>query len=118
MVDLEVQESNKNQKKEYISDKEISKSKSSEKIFYEIPKFDGKNVPVKEVARLMGKDQQFIRQGIINGKLPIGTAFKKHIIDEYGQIKESSFYDFYVSPKLLYEYTGIIYNENKSDRLT
>ena len=80
--------------------------------------FSGKNVPIKEISKLMGKDQQFIRQGIINGKLPIGTAFKKHIIDEYGQIKEPSFYDFYVSPKLLYEYTGIIYNENKSDRLT
>ena len=44
---------------------------------YDVPKFDGRNVPVKDVAKLMGKDQQFIRQGIINGKLPIGTAFKK-----------------------------------------
>lgn len=46
-----------------------------------MPKFNGKNVPVKEVARLMGKDQQFIRQ------------------------------EFYISPRLLWEYTGIIYNE-------
>ena len=48
---------------------------------YDVPKFDGKNIPVKVVAKLMGKDQQFIRQGIINGKLPIGTAFKKKILD-------------------------------------
>ena len=83
---------------------------NNEKIKYEIPQFDGKNVPVKEVAKLMGKDQQFVRQGIINGKLPIGTAFKKTIIDKkWNQEKESSEYDFYISPRLLWEYTGIIY---------
>ena len=35
-----------------------------EQDIHEYPEFSGKNVPVKEVARLMGKDQQFIRQGI------------------------------------------------------
>ena len=30
---------------------------------------------------------------------------------EYESPKESSQYDFYVSPKLLWEYTGIIYKE-------
>jgi len=79
-----------------------------DKIYYEIPEFNGKNIPVKEVAKLMGKDQQFIRQGIIKGVLPIGTAFKKTIVDNYEE-KESSQYDFYISPKLLWEYTGIIY---------
>ena len=82
--------------------------------YYDVPKFDGKNVPVKEVAKLMGKDQQFIRQGIINGKLPIGTAFKKKILDtKWNEEKESSQYDFYVSPKLLWEYTGIVYNRKE-----
>ena len=62
----------------------------------------------------MGKDQQFIRQGIINGKLPIGTAFKKKILDsKWNEEKESSQYDFYISPKLLWEYTGIIYNRKE-----
>ena len=89
-------------------------NKISEKIFYEIPKFSGKNIPVKEVAKLMGKDQQFIRQGIIRGLLPIGTAFKKTIVDQkWDEEKESSQYDFYISPKLLWEYTGIIYDENQ-----
>lgn len=78
---------------------------------YEMPKFDGKNVPVKEAARLMGKDQQFIRQGIIRGILPIGVAFKKTIVDQKWNVeKESTQYDFYISPKLLWEYTGILYN--------
>ena len=91
-----------------------SKEKSNEKIFYEVPEFDGKNIPVKEVAKLMGKDQQFIRQGIIKGVLPIGVAFKKTIIDsKWNETKESTQYDFYISPKLLWEYTGIIYKSNK-----
>lgn len=84
------------------------------KIFYEVPKFDGRNIPVKEVAKLMSKDQQFIRQGIIKGFLPIGTAFKKTIVDtKWNEEKESSQYDFYISPKLLWEYTGIIYQSTE-----
>ena len=100
---------------EVIKDLEVQASnKSNEKIFYEIPKFSGKNIPVKEVAKLMGKDQQFIRQGIIRGLLPIGTAFKKTIVDQkWNEEKESTQYDFYISPKLLWEYTGIIYDENQ-----
>lgn len=82
-------------------------------VIYELPEFDGKNIPVKEVAKLLGKDQQFVRQGIINGKLPIGTAFKKKIVDrEWNEEKESTQYDFYISPRLLWEYTGIIYKNN------
>lgn len=81
---------------------------------YKIPDFDGRNIPVKEVAKLMGKDQQFIRQGIIKGLLPIGVAFKKTIIDpKWNTEKESSQYDFYISPKLLWEYTGIVYKQKK-----
>ena len=48
-------------------------------------KFSGRNVPIKDVAKLIGKDQQFVRQGIINGKLPIGTAFKKEYVDDRGE---------------------------------
>lgn len=98
MVDLVAQENNEKENR----------------ITYEVPEFSGRNVPVKEVARLMGKDQQFIRQGIIRGLLPIGTAFKKTIVDsKWNEEKESTQYDFYISPKLLWEYTGIIYNEEK-----
>lgn len=84
---------------------------------YEIPEFTGRNVPVTEAARFMGKDQQFIRQGIIKGILPIGTAFKKILPpDKWGIEKESTQYDFYISPRLLWEYTGIIYNEKDNDK--
>ena len=86
----------------------------NERKYYEVPEFDGKNIPVKEVAKLMGKDQQFVRQGIIRGLLPIGTAFKKNIVDQkWNEEKESSQYDFYISPRLLWEYTGIIYKKSE-----
>lgn len=85
----------------------------SRTIIYNIPEFDGKNIPVKKAAELMGKDQQFIRQGILKGILPIGFAFKKTIKDASGEEKESSQYDFYISPKLLWEYTGILYKDEQ-----
>lgn len=66
-------------------------------------KFDGKNIPVVDAARIMGKDQQFIRQAMIKGLLPIGLAYKK---------EGSSQYDFYISPKLFYEYTGFVYENS------
>lgn len=64
--------------------------------------FDGKNIPVLEAAKIMGKDQQFIRQAMINKLLPIGLAYKK---------EGSTQYDFYISPKLFYEYTGFVYEK-------
>lgn len=67
--------------------------------------FDGRNIPVAEAAKIMGKDQQFIRQAMINKLLPIGLAYKK---------EGSSQYDFYISPKLFYEYTGY-YFDSKND---
>lgn len=59
--------------------------------------FNGYNISVAQAAKIMGKDQQYIRQGIIQGILPIGTAFKK---------QGSKQYDYYISPKLFYEFTG------------
>lgn len=42
-----------------------------------IPRFSGKNIPVTVVAKIIGKDQQFVRQAMIEGLLPIGVAFRK-----------------------------------------
>jgi hypothetical protein len=63
--------------------------------------WSGRNVPVKDVARIMKKDEQFIRLALQSELLPIGFAMKKG---------NSSQYDYYVSPKLLYEYTGYVYS--------
>lgn len=65
-------------------------------------RFTGEGIPVTAVARIMKKDQQFIRQAMIKGILPIGLAFRK---------EDSKQYDYYISPKLFYEYTGYVYNE-------
>ena len=51
---------------------EIGMYKSSEN-----ETFDGYNIPVALAAKIMGKDQQYIRQGLVQGILPIGTAFKR-----------------------------------------
>lgn len=59
--------------------------------------FDGYNISVAQAAKIMGKDQQYIRQGMIQGILPIGTAFKRQGRQQY---------DYYISPKLFYEFTG------------
>ena len=68
------------------------KLKNSKKILRDLfmgdMKFSGKNVPIKDIAKLIGKDQQFIRQGIINGKLqkmcekptPLGVGWIAHFL--------------------------------------
>ena len=72
----------------------------SEKKIYQIPEFTGENIPLKEAARIMGKDYQFVHIGIIEGFLPIGTACK---------MPDSNSYTFYISPRLFWEYTGYVY---------
>lgn len=65
--------------------------------------FTGANVPVKIAAKVMKKDQQYIRLGLIQGIFPFGEAFK---------MPGSHQYSYYISPKKFYEYTGFVYNEN------
>ena len=55
-----------------------------------------KKIPVKVAATIMNKSAQFVRRGLIAGKLPFGTAVK-------GIGKN---YSYYISPKLFMEYTG------------
>lgn len=67
--------------------------------------FNGNNVPIKMVASVMKKDESFIRQALQRNLLPIGFAMQK---------ENSTQYDYYVSPKLLYEYCGYIYKNEKA----
>jgi len=55
------------------------------------------NIKVKEAAEIMGKCQQFVRVGLQRGLLPFGTAVK---------LSNSSKFNYYISPKLFYEYVG------------
>lgn len=52
-------------------------------------------ITVKQAAEIMGKCQQFIRVGLQRGLLPFGTA-----------VKVSTRWNYYISPKLFYEYVG------------
>lgn len=56
----------------------------------------GRNVSVRRAAEIMGKCPQFVREGLKRGILPIGHA-----------IKTQTQYNYYISPKLFAEYTGI-----------
>lgn len=71
------------------------------RVYLEVPEFSGENVPVAVAARVMKKDQQFIRQGIILGLLTFGVAFKK---------EGSSQYDYYISPIKFWGETGYVYD--------
>lgn len=71
-----------------------------DRVYMEVPEFTGENVPVEVVARVMKKDKQYVRQGIVQGRLTFGVAFKK---------EGSSQYDYYISPKKLWEETGFVY---------
>ena len=89
---------------------EVPKGKSSWDFFddmieeYGIVGTPGENVPVNVAARVMKKDQQFIRQGIILGFLKFGVAFKK---------EGSSQYDYYISPIKFWQETGYVYDGAK-----
>lgn len=72
------------------------------------------SVPVSVAAKVYGKDASWVRAGIISGYLPIGIASRNGKTVEfenwnsrYGRT------NYYISPKLLYEHTGYIWDGAK-----
>ena len=65
------------------------------------PQFPAENVPVKVAAKVFGRSEVWVRNGIRTGLLPIG------VVTTAGQQLNSS---VYISPKLLWEFTGYVYN--------
>lgn len=59
--------------------------------------FSAENISIKEASRILKKSEQFIRIGLQEKFLPIGIAFKRD---------GSTHYSYYISPKMLYEFTG------------
>lgn len=75
-------------------------------------KYPQGSVPVSVAARVYGKDPSWVRAGIIAGWLPIGTASRGKVpvtIEEYKKAR-SGRCNFYISPKMLYEHTGYLWN--------
>lgn len=70
-----------------------------------------RSIPVASVAHLYGKDPSWVRAGLISGWLPFGFATRhgEKVTDiskmglKYGRI------NYYISPKLFYEETGLVW---------
>lgn len=62
--------------------------------------FNGTRVPIDVAAAALHVTQDFIRIGMQKGVLPIGSCFK---------MPDSTKNSYYISPKLLYEYSGFAY---------
>jgi hypothetical protein len=62
--------------------------------------FNGTKVPIDAAAAALNVTQDFIRIGMQKGVLPIGSCFK---------MDGSTRTVYYISPKLLYDYSGYAY---------
>lgn len=57
--------------------------KEENRVFIETPAFTGRNVPILELSKAIGKDAQFIRIGLQKGILKFGFALKKDNSTEF-----------------------------------
>lgn len=71
--------------------------KEENRVFIELPEFTGRNVPIMELSKDIGKDAQFIRIGLQKGILKFGYAMKRD---------NSSEFNYYCPDKKVWEETG------------
>ena len=71
--------------------------KKEKRVFIELPAFTGRNVPIAELSKAIGKDAQFIRIGLQKGILKFGYAMKRD---------NSSEFNYYCPDKKVWEETG------------
>ena len=69
-------------------------------MLYQVPDFPEGNVPVLHAARIIGKDQSFIREAMKRGLIDLGMCYQQ---------EGSNQYDFYISPFKLWQLTGYVY---------
>lgn len=78
--------------------------------------YELKSVPVSVAAKVYKKDAYWIRAGLISGWLPIGFATRNGeritSVREIGHKKGRI--NYYISPKLLFEQTGFMYDGNSN----
>lgn len=75
-----------------------------------IIKTEGKTkgkVTVEKAAKLMGVSKEYVRMGLIQNRLPFGTAVRK-----------STIWTYHISPKLFYEYLGSNRTKNEVKDIT
>lgn len=78
-----------------------------------------KTMTVEDAARILKKDPNWIRFGIVSGYLPVGIATRngekitdiKKISSKFGRI------NYYISPKLFEEFTGFKSDSDEEDSI-
>lgn len=79
-------------------------------------KFGHGSVPIVVVAKIYGKDPNWVRKGIIEGWLPIGIATRDgREVTDFKEQNSKHRINYYVSPKRLYEQTGYIWRNDKNE---
>ena len=80
-------------------------------------KYSKGSVPIAFAARIFGKDPAWVRAGIIGGWLPIGEATRRgHRVTNVDDISSSKGrINYYISPKLFFELTGIAWEGHYAD---
>lgn len=70
------------------------------------------SVPVSVAARVYGKDCCWVRAGLISGWLPIGNATRNgKLVTSISELDSRlGRINYYISPKLLYEQTGYMWD--------
>ena len=76
------------------------------------------SVPIRIAAKVFKKDPSWIRAGIIAGWLPIGTATRdgRAVTDINDICGKRGRISYYISPKLLYDLTGYLYQGGIDER--
>lgn len=76
-----------------------------------VPVFPLGSVPVAVTAKVLKKDCGWVRAGIIEGWLPIGTATRNG--QQVTTIQDADFrkgrINYYISPRKLWEFSGYIW---------
>lgn len=67
------------------------------KLYIDLPPFTGRNVPITEIAKAMGKDPHYIRLGIQQGIFKFGVAMKNG---------NSTMFNYYCPDRKVWEETG------------
>ncbi len=68
-----------------------------QKLYIELPRFSGRNVPIAEIAKAMHKDSQYVRIGLQRGLLKFGYALK---------LDDSNEYNYYCPDRKVWEEIG------------
>ena len=90
-----------------VRDENLMADRIARKILGSVcPTFGMGGVPVRVAAKVLGRSEIWVRNGIRTGLLPIGV-----VTSSEQQLNAS----VYISPKLLWEFTGYVYNPELSE---